>query len=155
LAGGLLGALVLIVAEFTTLYSVDVAGRYVVAIQTEAAGAHNAYAMVPLGALAALLALVAYRTESRAALVAVGALGVVAVLIAMVGDLPDAHAHGLTRHYQQARNSPGPGLYLETLGAVLLIFTGGLGLAALGSGRAERIPRPGSAARPPGRRRRS
>ena len=126
---GVLGALVLIVAEFTTLYTVKAAGRYVTVIQTVTAGAHNAYAMVPIAVLGGALAIVAFRSPSRAALVALGALGVVAVLLAVLGDLPDTHAHGLTNRDALASNSPGPGLYLETLGGILLVLAAGLGLS--------------------------
>jgi hypothetical protein len=132
----MLGALLLLAAEFTTLYTVNVAGQSVVAIKTESAGAHNAYAMVPIALLAALLAVVAHRGQSRAALVALAALGVLSLLIAVIGDLPDTHAHGLTRQYVLASATAGPGLYLETLGAVLLLLAGGLGLAA-GRGRGQ------------------
>jgi hypothetical protein len=141
-AAGLLGSLLLFVAEFTTLYSVNVEGEKVVAIQTQTAGSHNAYAMLPIAVLGALLSVAAYRTMNRPALLALAVLGVAALLIAVVGDLPDAHAHGLTHHYQLASNSPGPGLYLETLGGVLLLLAGGLGLTAV---RGERGP----AAAPP------
>jgi hypothetical protein len=127
---GLLGSLLLIAAEFTTLYTVNVAGQNVVAIQTETVGAHNAYALVPIAVLGVLLSVTAYRTQSRPALIALAALGVVALLIAVVGDLPDTRAHGLTSHNQVAANAAGPGLYLETLGAVLLVLAGGLGLTA-------------------------
>jgi hypothetical protein len=136
-AAGLLGSVLLFVAEFTTLYSVKVAGQNVVAIQTETAGGHNAYAMVPIAVLGALLSVAAYRTMSRPALLALAVLGVAALLIAVVGDLPDAHAHGLTHHFQLASNSPGVGLYLETLGGVLLLLAGGLGLTAV---RGDREP---------------
>ena len=148
---GLLSALLLIVAEFTTLYSVNVAGRYVVAIRTVTAGAHNSYALLPIAVLAGLLTVAAYRTGSRAPMVAIVILGLVAILIAVVGDLPDTHAHGVTQHNQVASNSAGLGLYLETLGGVLLLLTGGLGLAAFGSGPA-RHSAPGSSPSPPGSR---
>ena len=127
---GVLGALLLIVAEFTTLYSVKAAGRYVTVIQTVTAGAHNAYAMVPIAVLGAALAIAAFRRPGPPALIALGALGLVAMLIAVLGDFPDAHAHGLTSHYALASNSPGPGLYLEAMGGILLLLAAGLGLSS-------------------------
>ena len=51
-------------------------------------------------------------------------LGIATLLIALLGDLPDAHATGLigssASQYVQGAASPSAGLYLETLGAVLL-----------------------------------
>ena len=64
-------------------------------------------------------------------------LGVATLLIALLGDLPDAHATGLigssANQYVQGVSSPSAGLYLETLGAVLLLVSGGVGFLMLGS----------------------
>jgi hypothetical protein len=131
------------VAEFTTLYTVHVAGRTVTTLSSQATGPHHSYALVPIALLAALLAFGAHRAQSRPALVATGALGALALAIALIGDLPDAHAHGVTHSFVLANATPGPGLYLETLGATLLVLSGGLGLAFAPA----RPPRPGRAAR--------
>ena len=64
-----------------------------------------------------------WQANSRPALLAIGLLGVIALLIALLGDLPDAQASGIVLragHYDAASSSPGLGIYLETLGAVLL-----------------------------------
>jgi len=141
LAGGVLGALVLVVSEFTTLYSVYVSSS-VMPVSSQTTGSHNSYALVPIAVLAAVFAVAFWRYGSRPALLGVGALGLIALLIALIGDLPDAHASGLvgspTSHYQQASASPSAGLYLETLGAVLLIISCGCGVLLLGPRR----PRP-------------
>jgi hypothetical protein len=129
LAGPLLGAILLLVAEFTTLYTVHVAGR-TAAISSEATGSHHAFALVPLALFAAVLSVVWSRAGSRPTLLAIGALGVLALLIALLGDLPDAHSHGITRGFVLATATPTTGLYLETLGALLLVLTSGLGLVA-------------------------
>jgi hypothetical protein len=126
LAGGLLGALLLLVAEFTTLFAVrtQATGAPVKSVTT---GAHNAYAMVPIALLAAALAYSVWRAGSRPALLALGLLGLIALLIALLGDLPDAHASGLLKnaagHYVTANSHASAGMYLETLGAVILIIT--------------------------------
>lgn len=64
-----------------------------------------------------------------------GVLGVVALLIALLRDLPDAHATGLVGSaatgLRSASSSPGVGLYLETLGAVVLLITAVCGLLLL------------------------
>jgi hypothetical protein len=138
LAGSLLGALLLVVAEFTTLFTVHVATNSA-PIKTVATGPHHSYALLPIAAVVAVLAIAVWRDSSRPALLAIGMLGVVALLIALLGDLPDAHASGLAgssaTHYVDARSTPSAGLYLETLGAVMLVITCGLGFIALGSPR--------------------
>ena len=145
LAGGLLGALLLLIAEFTTLYDVRTATS-ASPIDSVSTGSHHSYALVPVAILAAALAFGVYRDRSRPALLALGLLGVLTLVIALAGDLPDAQASGLigssTTHYASASASPGPGLYLETLGAVVLVITCGLGFL-LGA--------PGSSARAGGR----
>jgi hypothetical protein len=135
LAGGLTGALLLLVAEFTPLYDKDTPASKIPlhAVQT---GSHDAYALIPIALLAIALTLGAARSGSRAALLALGALGIVAIVIALVADLPDAHATGLLRGaggYSIAKDIPKAGLYLETLGAALLVVTSGAGLLIAGS----------------------
>jgi hypothetical protein len=135
LAGALLGALLTLVAEFTTLYQVHLATSST-PIKSVGTGSNHSYAMVPLALLAAALAIAVVRTGSRVALLAIGVLGLVALLIALLIDLPDAHATGLAgsaaSHYVNASSTPSAGLYMETLGAVLLITTSGLGFLMLG-----------------------
>lgn len=135
LAGSLLAALLLVVAEFTSLYQVHIATSSV-PIKTVSGGANHSYAMLVIGLAAAGLGIGVWRSGSRPALLALGVLGVVALVIAVAGDLPDSHATGLAgsaaRGYVNASSTPSAGLYLETLGAILLIATCGLGLMMLG-----------------------
>jgi hypothetical protein len=136
LAGSLLGALLLVVAEFTTLFTVHVETSSA-PIKTVATGSHHSYALLLIAIVVAVLAIAVWRDTSRPALLAIGLLGIVALLIALLGDLPDAHASGLagssTTHYVDASSTPSAGLYLETLGAVVLLITCGVGFIALGS----------------------
>src|SRR3982074_2356250 len=92
--GALLGALLLIVAELTTLYEVRTSASSA-PIKSIATGPNHAYALVPIAVLAAVLAYGAWHASSRQALLAIGVLGVIALLIAVIGDLPDAQATGL------------------------------------------------------------
>lgn len=135
LACATLGALLLIVAEFTALFTVRTASG---PVKTVGTGAHDSYALVPIAVAAAALAVVATARGSRPALLAVGCLGVVALLIALVGDLPDAHATGVVGNsltgFRQASDRANTGLYMETLGAILLIIASGSALL-LGAGR--------------------
>ena len=137
LAGGLGGALLLLVAEFTPLYS-QTSATSRISLHTVHAGSHHAYALIPIGVLAAFLAVGAARTASRPALLALGALGILTMLIALLGDLPDAEASGFVRGFVKAKNVAEVGLYLETLGGALLVVTCGVGLLLTGS-RGDRV----------------
>jgi hypothetical protein len=132
--GALLGALLVLVAQFTTLYSLHSATRSAV-VKSVGTGANHAWAPVPLALVAAALAYAVYRHGSRAALAGLVALGVATLLIAVIGDLPDAHSSGLigssASGYVQATASPSAGLYMETLGATVLLVAGGVGLLML------------------------
>ena len=128
--GGLIGATLLVVAEFTPLFTVH-SSAYGAPVQTDGTGAHQSYALIPVAVLAAVLTIVAVRSRSRAALLGVGVLGLVALGIALLGDLPDAQATGFVGNPQAltpASSSPSTGLYLETLGAIVLLITAGAGL---------------------------
>ncbi len=153
LAGTLLAALLLLVAEFTTLYQVHLAGDPS-PIKSVTSGSNHSYAMLVIGLGAAALGALTWRSGSRPALLAVGVLGLVALLIAVLGDLPDAHATGLevtrAHGYETASSTPSAGLYMETLGAILLIATCGLGFLTLGAPAPRRPPR-GSRGPQPGR----
>ncbi len=128
----LFAALALVVAEFSTLYQAHVVTK-ATPIKSVTAGSHNSYAMLPVAVLAAAFGVVVWRTGSRLALLGIGVLGVVALLIALLHDLPDTHAIGLANHNSlEATTTAGPGLYIETLGAVLLIATSGLAFMVAG-----------------------
>jgi hypothetical protein len=134
LVGGLLGALLLLVAEGTTLYAVYTAGG-AAPVESVNTGSHQGYALVPIALLAALLSGVTWLTRGRAALLALAVLGLIALLIAGLGDLPDAHAKGLVRtaatQFVNAAARPSAGLYIETLGGAVLLLASGLGLLLL------------------------
>ena len=133
-----LGALLILVSQFTALYHVHVATSSA-AIKTVGTGANHAWAPIPIALLAGALAFAAYRKGSRTALVALMVLGVVTLLIALLGDLPDAHATGIVgsgaSQYAEGTSTPSAGLYMETLGGVLLLISGGIGLMLLGATR--------------------
>ena len=131
----LLGALLLLIAEFTTLFQIhasNVAGP----IKSVSTGSNDSYALIPIALAVAVLAVGFWRTGSRSSLLALGVLGIVVLLIALLGDLPDAHASGLigssNSHYVDASSTPSAGLYMETLGAVLLLIACGCGFLLIG-----------------------
>lgn len=138
-----LGALLLVVAEFTTLFTVHTPGASA-PIKSVGTGSHDSYALILVAVLAVVLAWAAVSTGNRWALVALVAVGIVALLIALVGDLPDAQATGtigsIQSGFKSASNKPSAGLYLETLGAIMLVIAGGCGLL-LGAPGTARGPR--------------
>jgi hypothetical protein len=145
------GAFLIIVSQFTALYHVHVATS-AAPVKTVGTGGNHAWAPIPLALLAAVLAFAAYRYRNRTALLAIALLGVVTLLIALLGDLPDVHATGLigsgAGQYVEGTASPSAGLYMETLGAIVLLVSGGVGFLLLAPPRsvdaASRPPDPAS-----------
>jgi hypothetical protein len=149
LAAGLFGAVLLLVAEFTTLFAVRTSTS-AIAIRSVGTGSHHSYALVPIALLVAFLSYGVWQAHSRPALLAIGLLGVIALLIALLGDLPDAQASGLigssATHYTIASSSPSAGMYMESAGAVVLIITCVCGFLLIGPPTAPiRTPRSGPA----------
>ena len=154
LAGGVIGGLLLIGAEFTPLYREESAASRI-PLHTIRAGSHHGYALIPVGVLALVLAVGFVRggrasgagrsggregSGGRAALLALGALGVAAALVAVLGDLPAAQATGFAHvaalGFVKAKDVPAVGLYVETLGAALLVITAAAGLLLTSPDRA-------------------
>ena len=128
--GALLGAALLLVAEFLPLFEVRTSAHDSVAT-TVIAGSHHSWALLPIAVLAAGLAIAWWRSGSRLALIALGVLAIVALVIALGRDLPDAQSSGLERSgatYVLAAASPRIALYLETAGSVILLLSAGAGL---------------------------
>jgi hypothetical protein len=130
LAGVLLAAVLLLVAEFLPLFEVRTSARNG-AVITVQSGSHHAYALALIALLSAALAVAWRQTPLRLTALAIAILGVAALVIALGHDLPDAQSNGIERSagtYVTAAASPRAGLYLETAGAVLLLISGAAGL---------------------------
>ena len=145
---GVLGAVLLVVAEFTPLAHVASSARNAATVASIGTGAHNSYALLPVAFLAAALSLAARAGRGRLAMLAVGVLGLAALGIALIGDLPAAQATGLVGHagggYVSAAASPAIGFYLETLGGVVLLIAAASGvLLSPGAGNPRAAPPPG------------
>ena len=138
---GALGAVLVLITEFTTIFSIDVltsgtceeiadpAARD--ACQTSGFEQHGG-AFVLLGLLALVMTLGAARGRSRPAAAALVAIGVVVLAFAFARDLPRTNDTGLVGiQYEEAKAGPGTGLYLEIVGGVLCAGAGVLGLATL------------------------
>ncbi len=128
LALGGLGALLLLVAEFTDLYVIRSRGDTVAA---GTAGAHHGYALLVI-ALAAL-ALTGLATRAAAPRViglALLVLGLAALFVVIAIDLPDLGEEGVYGTITDpATSKAGIGFFLESAGAVLVTLAGGLTVA--------------------------
>ncbi len=140
----LVGALMLVIAEFEPLFQVR-AGDSEIVVRTVSAGDHHSYALLPVAVLAIVLAWALGRGDRLDAAVtaALALLGLAALAIALVGDLPEIHRSGLlgtaATGLRNARTVAGSALYLETLGAILLLIAAA---AMLATGVAVRLRTP-------------
>ncbi len=135
LAAGLsiVGAVLLVLAEFSTVFEVTVGSLEVV--KRDATGGENhGYALLVVAVFAVVLVWLGLRAGGRAAGFGLAGLGAVALVIALAVDLPDTRASGRLPEslaYEDARARAGSALGLEIVGGVLLVVAGGL-LASAG-----------------------
>jgi hypothetical protein len=123
------GCILLVVAEFATLYEINV---ITVTVKTVKGGSHHGYALLVVAIAAAAMAWGAVVGGSRPAALALLLLSILAVVVVLAIDLPDLDETGLFgRDYEQAVASAGPGFYLESAGAALLLV-GAVAIAVLG-----------------------
>jgi hypothetical protein len=136
LAGvALVGALLLVIAEFMPLYRVLVGEDE--AVRSVASWRNHGFAMLLLALAGTAMALGALR-GARPAMFALAGIGVVVLVVALTVDLDAARQEGTLREavsYENARAEPAAGFFLETLGGVLLLLSGGV-QALLGRGAA-------------------
>ena len=126
----LLGAVMLIVAEFLPLYEI----RVVTAVPKggdHTVGGHHGYAQLVIGLALIPMAWGALRGGSRPAAIACLALALIALFVALAIDFPDLNETGLIgRSYDQAEARPQVGFFVETLGATLALL-GSIGALVL------------------------
>jgi hypothetical protein len=138
------GALALLIAQFTPLLRIITVARHPTLVRTVQTGPHHGWALIPVAGLAIVVAALAGRSDGRAAPAALGLLGLASLGVALLVDLPGVHATGIVGSpasgLQTAQAHAGVGLYLETLGAALLLLAAGIGTL-----------RPASAQTPAGR----
>ncbi len=133
---GLAGAVLLAVAEFTTLFEVTV-GSLGVVKRSATGGEHHGYALLVIALAGMAMVLWALASGGRAAALALVVLGAAAVVVALAVDLPDTRAGGRLPEslaYENARARAGTGLGLEIAGGGLLAVAGGV-LAGAGRSR--------------------
>ena len=134
---GLVGAVLLVISEFTTVSQVKVI-TVVLPGSAITGFDQNDGAMLILGVAALPMLLGAAMGVSRPAMAAVLLIGLIGLLIALIGDLPDVTRVGtiLRQRYEDAKAEPQIGFYLETLGAVLLLIAG-VAMLLVSGGRAK------------------
>jgi hypothetical protein len=129
------GAVLLLVAEFLTLREI----RTVTVVPpggTVTGGSHHAYALALVAIVMLAMAYGAAR-GARPAAVALLVLALVAVFVVMAIDRPTLDDTGLIgRTYDLAEARPGPGFYVESLGAALALIGA---VASLVLGRRPRL----------------
>jgi len=136
---GILGGILLVVAELSSVVTVEVltTGTCVEIADPEVRDAcsvsgfeQHGGALILLGILAVLMALGTGRGTSRPASVALIAIALIVVGIVVTRDIPAAGETGLVGlRYEEAQADAGAGLYLECAGAALCAAAGGLRLA--------------------------
>jgi hypothetical protein len=125
------GVVCLVLATFTTVIEIKVGTTTKIPDHdTHLSGWDRHGPALLLIALFAAAMIAGALRGARPAMAALAALGLVALLIAVIGDVPDLHKTGFIGEvYEDAAAGPKAGFYLETLGAVLLLVSGGLLLA--------------------------
>jgi hypothetical protein len=136
---GMIAGLLLIVTEFTTIASVDVAsGSCEVINDSDPSLAdrcslsgfeRHGGAFVLLGLMTAAMAWGAGVGRSRPAAVALLAIGALVIVLSLALDLPQTHKTGaIGRNFEGATAKAGLGLYLELVAGVLAAAAGVVGL---------------------------
>jgi hypothetical protein len=133
LAMAILGAALMIAAEFSTLRSVkvltascsDLADPSLRGSCVTSGGEEHSYALVLLGVAALMMAWGATVGRSRPAGAALAVLGAAALVIALVIDVPNVHKTGvLGDRFESAHAVAGPGLWMEIAGGALVFAAG-------------------------------
>jgi hypothetical protein len=139
LAVAVLGALLMILAEFSTLRSVkvltascdDLADPSLRGACVTHGYEEHSFALVLMGLVTLFMAYGAALGKSRPAAAALIALGAAVVAIALLTDVPDIHKTGvLGDRFDSARAQAGPGLWIEIAGGALVLVAGVMATAA-------------------------
>ncbi len=151
LALGVVGALLMIAAELTPLFEVEVAVASCEDLaQPELAdlcltrgGEQHAYGLVLLALVVAVMSAGAALGASRPPAVALCVVGVVVLGIALGIDLPASRSTGeIGRDFSDARAVIRPGLWLELVAGALTLAAGAAGLRLARNGEAHTRARP-------------
>lgn len=137
---GLVAAVLLIVTEFSTVASVDVANGSCQVINDSVPEAadrcelsgfeRHGGAFILLGVLAMAMAWGAGIGGSRPAAIALIGIGLLVLGWSLAFDLPEADEVGILRSYEGARGSAEIGLTIEIVAGGLALAAGAIGLLA-------------------------
>ena len=115
------GCVLLIVAEFSTLYEIRV---ITVVKEATNGGEHHGFALLVIGVAAAFMAYGAILGGARPAQFGLLALAIAALLVVLLIDYPDVNDEGfIGEAFERAKAEPKTGFYFESLGAVLLLIS--------------------------------
>lgn len=121
LALAAIGCVLLIVAEFSTLYSIQV---ITVVKESKTGGANHGYALLVVALAAGFMAFGGIVRGARPAQIGLLLLAIAAILVVFLFDYPDVDEEGfIGEAFERAKASPKTGFYLESLGAVLLLLS--------------------------------
>jgi hypothetical protein len=134
-ATALAGGLLMLVAELTTVISVDLRNTSCEVIYdsnpaladdcSQTGFERSSVALLLLGLLTFAMGTGAALGRSRPAAVALIVIGIVVIGITLLGDLPASDDTGLIgRDYDQAEASAGIGLWFELVGGILAVVAG-------------------------------
>jgi hypothetical protein len=141
----LAGALALLVAQFAPLLRITTVARHPMLVRTVQTGPHHGWALIPVAGVAIVVAVLTRRSNGRTAPAALALLGLASLGVARLVDLPGVHATGVVGSpatgLRSAQAHAGVGLYLETLGAALLLLAAGVGTVLSSDARASAGPR--------------
>jgi hypothetical protein len=118
----LLGAGLLIIAEFLNVFEIRAAG---LVVKQQSGGDQHSYALVLIGAAILAATLAARSSEQWPPAVAGIALALIALAIALIADLPDATRTDLVTDGRLASAHPAVGFWIELTGAILSLGAGG------------------------------
>lgn len=130
---GLGGAVLLVVTEFSTLYSVDVvtatcedlADPNLAETCVTKGGEQHGYAFLLVALLVLVMTYGASIGRSIPAAVALVGVGIVVLGIALLGDRPDTGQTGaIGANFEDARTVTGSGLWIEIVAGVLCLAAG-------------------------------
>jgi hypothetical protein len=139
LSVAVLGALLMIVSEFSTLRSVkvltascdDLADPSLRGACVTHGYEEHSYALVLMGLVTLFMAYGAALGRSRPAAAALIVIGAAVVAIALLTDVPDIHKTGvLGDRFDSAHAEAGPGLWMEIAGGALVLVSGVMAIAA-------------------------